>query len=235
MRRWGRRAVGDVEGKKQQLDWMGGFGYKKAGEARLKLRDATAPAMPTCDEYVDRYLTDYARRNKSSSVHTQTNRLRPFREEFEGHSLDLSRAELKEWINGEGRWSTQDPIPPSFVPAIISLYNHAIDESDLPLMRNPARKLTPSTRGRADEPPPSHEEFETLLDACSIHGKYAKTMRALLLFAAYTLLRPSELYALEWTDIDFDEMRIRKMSGLSRKVGRAEDRRKADRADAAGA
>lgn len=172
--------------------------------------------MPTCDEYVDRYLADYARRNKPSSLHTQTNRLQRFREELKGHSLDLSRAELKEWIHGEGPWSMQDRIPPSYLPAIISLYNHAIDESDLPLMRSPARKLTPRSRGRADEPPPSHGEFQSLLDACSVHGSYGKTMRALLLFAAYTLMRPSELYALEWTDIDFDAMRIRKMRRVYR-------------------
>jgi integrase len=205
-----------ISGEKQALDWMGGFGEKRAGEARLKLRDASAPAMPTCDEYVDRYLTDYARRNKPSSLHTQVNRLQRFREEFKGHSLDLSRAELKEWINGEGRWSMQDPIPQSYLPAIISLYNHAIDESDLPLMRSPARKLTPRSRGRADEPPPSREEFEALLEGCSVHGPYGKTMRALLLFAAYTLMRPSELYALKWSDIDFDAMRIRKMRRVYR-------------------
>src|SRR5262245_63188947 len=30
--------------------------------------------------------------------------------------------------------------------------------------RSPARKLTPRSRGRADEPPPSGEEFQALLD-----------------------------------------------------------------------
>jgi integrase len=33
-------------------------------------------------------------------------------------------------------------------------------------------------------------------------------MRALLIFAAYSGMRPGELFALEWADIDFDAMRI---------------------------
>jgi Phage integrase family len=216
-----RQIVGGEESKKQRSHWMGGPGDKRpllgrASEARINLRDASAPGMPTCDEYVDSYLVDYGRQNKSSSLHTQTCRLRRFREEFEGHSLDLSRAELKEWINGEGRWSSQGPIPPCELPAIISLYNHAIDESDLPLTRSPVRKLTPRSRGRADQPPPSAKEFQMLLDGCWALEGYGRRMRAMMLFAAYTLMRPSELYALQWTDIDFDAMRIRKMRRVYR-------------------
>jgi hypothetical protein len=41
-------------------------------------------------------------------------------------------------------------------------------------------------------------------------------MRAFLLFAAFTLMRPSELFALEWADIDFDAMRISKTRRLYR-------------------
>jgi integrase len=48
-----------------------------------------------------------------------------------------------------------------------------------------------------------------------------------MLFAAFTLMRPSELYVLRWTDIDFEAMRIRKSKRLYRgdvddpKYGRA--------------
>jgi integrase len=33
-------------------------------------------------------------------------------------------------------------------------------------------------------------------------------MKALILFAAHTALRPGELFALEWSDIDFDRRRV---------------------------
>lgn len=169
-----------------------------------------AVPLPTCDQYVDLYLADYARQNKASSLRTQTRSLQRFRRDFSGRSLDISRAELKDWIYAEGTWSGREPVPNGHLAAVISLYNHAIDESDLPLARSPARKLTPRRRGRIDKPPPSPAEFEALVAGCAALGDYGETMRALLLFAAYTLMRPGELYALEWGDIDFAQKRIRK-------------------------
>jgi integrase len=165
--------------------------------------------MPSCDEYVDAYLADYSRRNRSNSLQTQTCRLRRFREDFKGRSLEISRSELKQWVHGEGPWSKRGPIPRWEGMAITSLYNHAIDEDDLPLERSPARKLRPRPKDRADQSPPLPQEFEALVAACSALGDYDKMMRAALLFAAYTLVRPSELFALEWTDIDFGRMRVR--------------------------
>ena len=56
-----------------------------------------------------------------------------------------------------------------------------------------------SRRGhKKDRTPPTEEQMILLLDACSALGDYAPMMRAMLTFAAYTLLRPSELAALDW-------------------------------------
>jgi integrase len=41
-----------------------------------------------------------------------------------------------------------------------------------------------------------------------VHGDYGPTMRALILFLAYTGMRPGEVFALEWADIDFEQHRI---------------------------
>jgi integrase len=44
-----------------------------------------------------------------------------------------------------------------------------------------------------------------LLDGCGALGdEYAPMMRALFTFGAYTLMRPGELMALTWEDIDLD-------------------------------
>src|SRR5262249_20817625 len=51
---------------------------------------------------------------------------------------------------------------------------------------------------------------------CSALGDYADRMRELLLFAAYELMRPSELYALEESKIDFRRMRVLKDARLYR-------------------
>jgi integrase len=170
--------------------------------------------MPSCEAYVDAYLAEYAGQNRSNSLQTQTRRLRRFRRDFAGHSLDISRAELKQWVYGEGPWSERGPIPRCEIPTIIRLYNHAIDEGEVPLDRSPARRLRPRPKDRGDRPPPSPEDFEALLAACSALGGYRRTMRGALRFAAYTLVRPSELYALEWADIDFLGMRVRNRDPL---------------------
>jgi integrase len=221
-KRWtGRIYLGRDEDGKQIFHWVGRFDTRRerdevVAEERIRLKRGGSPDLPTCDEYVDRYLADYERRNRGSSLGTQTHRLRRFRKAFAGRALDVPRAELKDWINAEGKWSGKKPVPPGDLPAIVSLYNYAIDEDDLSLERNPARKLSQRSKGRAEEPPPTEEEFQLLLSASSALKEYGKTMRALTLFAAYTLMRPSELYPLEWTDIDFEKMRIQKVRRLFR-------------------
>jgi integrase len=181
-----------------------------------RLRRSRGKRLPTCEEYVGLYLADFAHGHKQSSVDAQVSLLRRFREDFGGRSLDLTRVELKEWMRGEGRWAGRAPITNTSMSAVISLYYHAIDESELPLERNPASKLSKRLPRSAEEPPPTQREFEALVAACSTLGSYGKTMRALLLFAAYTLMRPSELCALEWRDIDFAAMRIHKRRRLYR-------------------
>lgn len=217
----GRVYLGRDESGKQQFEWVGRFDTKRerdaaVEEAKQRIRMGGDPELPTCDVYVDRYLADYERHNKATSHESQTQRLARFKKDFAGRSLDIRRDELKDWINAEGKYEGHDPVPIGYMPAIVSLYNHAIDEDDLPLDRNPARKLAQRTRGRADTPPPTAEEFERLLTACSVLKDYAPMMRALLRFAAFTLMRPGELYPLEWTDLDFKGMRISKARRLFR-------------------
>lgn len=221
-KRWeGRVYLGRDEQGRQRFHWVGRFDTRRerddaVAEARVRLKRGGDPALPTCDEYVDRYLADYARRWDDSSFDSKRERLKRFREDFAGRSLDVSRAELKDWINGEGKWAHRAPVNLGYVPAIVSLYNYAIDEDDLPLERNPARKLSKPQKGRSEDPPPTEAEFEVLVEACSALGAYTPMMRALLRFAAFSLMRPGELYALEWGDIDFDTMRVGKRRRLYR-------------------
>jgi integrase len=210
----------DADGK-QQFDWLGRFATKRerddaVAERKLELKRGGNVALPTCGAYVNRYLKDYERRNKDSSLHTVTQHLERFKKDFAARSLDISREEAKEWVHGEGRWERDKPIPPGYVQAVISLFNYGMDEDDLPLERNPFRKLYKPYEGRAKKPPPSEQEFEALLRAAERLGEYGKTMKAMLQFSAYTLMRPGELFGLEWADIDFEAMRIGKNRRLFR-------------------
>jgi integrase len=118
-------------------------------------------------------------------------------------------------MNGEGIWAHRPPVPRGYRPAIVALYNHAIDEDDVPLARSPARGLGHRPRSkRSQMAPPTEGEFERLLSACSALGEYAPRMRELMLFAAFQLMRPSELYALKESHIDFKAMRIRKQDRI---------------------
>jgi integrase len=77
------------------------------------------------------------------------------------------------------------------------------------LDRNPFRGLAKQGRGRSDEHPPTPEEWKRLYESCDVLGiDYAPHMRALMVVAAYTGMRPSELRALEWGDIRFEAKRI---------------------------
>jgi integrase len=210
----------DAEGK-QLFKWIGRFDRKgerdKAlAEARLEHERGGSIELPTCDAYVKRYLADYERRNKDSSLHTVTQHLQRFKKDFAGRSLDVSREEAKDWVHGEGRWERDKPIPPGYVQAVISLYDYGLDEDDLPLERNPFRKLYKPYSGRAKQPPPSEQEFAALLRSAERLGDYGKTVKAMLQFSAYSLMRPGEIFALEWSDIDFEEMRIGKNRRLFR-------------------
>lgn len=217
----GRIYLGRDETGKQLFHHVGRFDTKRerdqaVAEARVELASAAPTELPTCDEYVDRFLADYKTRNKFSSWSSTKERLKPFRRDFAGRSLDISRAEAKDWAAGEGAWKKQKPQRSGTLQSVVTLYNFAIDEDDLPLERNPFRRLGRRTKGRSEEAPPTEAEFDKLLDGCRALGTYGPTMRAMLLFAAFTLMRPSELYTLEWADIDFDAMRVRKHTRLYR-------------------
>lgn len=213
-RKWiARIYLGRDENGRQQFDWIGRFDTKRERDdavtaRRAELKEGPRYVFPACDVYVDRYLREYGRAHKGSSHGTATDSLRRFRRDFAGRPLDIGRAEAKDWANGDGEWRSRPPA--GSVLAVVTLYNHAINEDDIPLPRNPFRGLGQRSKGRAGEAPPTEAQFEALLDSCAVLGAYEPMMRAFLLFAAYTLMRPGELFALEWSQVDLVGLRISK-------------------------
>jgi integrase len=169
-------------------------------EQAAQLEEAKLPAAErmTCRVYAERYLARYERERKDSSYDTARQSLKRFLAEFGDHALgSIARHEAIDW---------SERVPPSSRPVVVTMFNRAVDEELID--RNPFRGLGKRTKGRSDEAPPTPVEFDGLLDACSALGDYSPQMRALMLFAAYTGMRPGELFALEWTDIDFTANRV---------------------------
>jgi integrase len=161
----------------------------------------------TCDQWADRYLTRVesgalrtkgGRTYKASSVDTARSALRAFRAEFGDRPLgSVARPEAIDWA---------ERVPASKVPIVVTLFELAVSEERIG--RNPFRGLSRRTRGRRDDHPPTAEELDALLEACDVLKDYAARMRALLIFAAYSGMRPGELFALEWPDVDLASNRV---------------------------
>lgn len=184
--------------------WIGRFDTKRERDRAKALalialeRERERLVAPTCEEYAARFLADYERSHKSSSTDTARGSLRRFRADFGHRPLNsISRLEAKDWVAR---------VPRSAVPVVVTLFAVALE--DELVERNPFRELGKRTRGRAETPPPTEAELDRLLLACQVHGHYAPMMRALIRFAAYSAMRPGELFELRWSDIDHERMRI---------------------------
>jgi len=177
--------------------WVGRFPSKRerddaVAKARIERPWETeaAPDELTCDEWAEWYLKRIDRDQKRSSARAARQRLKRFQNDFADRPLSsITRPEAIDWA---------ERAPVSCVPVVVTLFNTAVEQERL--VRSPFRGLGSRTRGRADVAPPTEHEFDRLLLACSALGDYGPTMHALVLFGAYTGMRPGELFALEWAD-----------------------------------
>ena len=191
-----------------EADW----GSRKRAKAEaLKhegelLAGSRPPSSITAEKYAERVLAHWEReklrsgnQRKSSTTDTLRYNARGFVESFGSRLVagGVARGEARDWAleapAGQVKFATQ-------------LYNRAIEEGLVSV--NPFRGLTPTSKGRSELAPPTLEEFDRLLEGWRSHGSYMTMGRSLTVFAAFTGIRPGELFALEWDDVDFDRMRI---------------------------
>jgi integrase len=189
-----------------QAHYLGTFATKQerqsAREAKRRQLEETAQPPSgrsvTVGEYLARYLARYEREHKTSSYSEACCQLMRFKRDFAERPIgSIERYEAIKWADGR---------PGSLVKPVVTMFNAAVDEELIE--RNPFRGLYKQGRGRSDEHPPTPEEWGRLYESCAVLGAYAPQMRALMVVAAYTGMRPGELMALEWPDIDFEAKRI---------------------------
>jgi integrase len=218
--KWEARVyIGRDDANKQVFEWVGRFDTKRERDDAVRARrDELAAASPeflTVEEEVVAYL-DWYEEHFPKSVPQRTEQLKRFRADFGSRPVNIPRDELKDWAAAKGKWKGRKPIPNTYLFGVSAFYTFVIDEQDRPLDKNPARKMGKQTKGRSETPPPTEAEFAQLMDATAALGDYAPTIRALFEFAAFTLMRPSELYALKWEHIDFKRNRIEKKERVYR-------------------
>ena len=127
---------------------------------------------------------------------------RRFARDFRATPLaSVTRTQAREWALAH-RWAK---------PAISAMYNDAVREGLI--QASPFAELRlPSSRGRRDLEPLAPEQVERLGEvAFAVHGPdYGRVFRALVLFSAWVGLRPGELFALEWKDLQDCTVTIRR-------------------------
>jgi integrase len=206
----GRVYIGlDPQGK-EQYHWVGRYTTRRERDQAVAQARVDQPWETTTSELptVAAYVADTIERMEFGSLLTKqdTRFKKSSIVAAKGRLGQLARSKLGELPLDEvtryaaTRWA--ETVPAGVVNDVVVLFNRAVDEELLD--RNPFRGLGRRVVGRADTDPPTDEQMILLLAGCSALGDaYAFRMRAMITFAAYTIMRPGELFALDWErDID---------------------------------
>jgi integrase len=177
----------------------------EAKAARERARSALAVMRsdsPTLREFWERWTSDplYQRPKASTNTHNRE-RTSAFVAAYGSLQLrNVGDAVVAEWLRGGARIGT--------VPALRAMFNDALSAKAGRLIEtNPFAGLgLKRSRGRRDQQPPSPDEVRRLIAAAATVA--SPGFAALLAVGCYTGLRPGELDALMWTDIDFARGRI---------------------------
>lgn len=175
--------------------WVGTF--TTLAEARKRESEARGENLEkpmACDEWARFWLDGYRERVKLSSYDTAKASLAGFIEDFRG--IPLSRVDeirAERWAR-ENRWR---------IPTVVTLFNAAVKARLV--SRNPFAGRSRKGEGRKRMKPLTESEVRRLAQAArETHGQ---SLRALVLFLAYTGIRPGEAFALEWSDVDLERGR----------------------------
>lgn len=166
---------------------------EKIAQAVLNRRKAHRTSE-TCDSFAERWVESYPRAKASTNLHNHE-RVQKFGKDFKDVFLcDVTRKQAREWsLAHPHRWKN---VRAMFTDAV----RDELAES------NPFTNMRlPGSAPKRSLVVPSEEQLQHILDCARAKwGDYGLRMYApMIQFAAYSGLRPGELYGLRWDDIDF--------------------------------
>lgn len=182
-----------------------------SGETRAELEDNLARALgeraraknrsEPVDNFARRWTRDYPRRKDSTNTHN-AERIAKLATDFAGVLLcDVTRPQARAWaLANRSRWKTAR-----------AMFSDAVRDDLADSNPFMGLRLDAVTRGRRDLVAPTETDVQKLAEiAGDVWGDYGTRVYAnLILTAAYTGMRPGELYALRWDDIDWQTAAIR--------------------------
>lgn len=176
--------------------WVGTFPTRREaqeaeGDARRKARRHTGRIA--ADEFAATWIERYPRRRESTNI-GHRERVSKFAADFAGRPLDgIGRVEARAWALAN----------PGRVQSVRAMFSDAVRDglaADNPFAGLRLRQAD----GRRHLVVPTERELgELAAHAAAVQGEWGRLVLApLILFAAHTGLRPGELYALRWGDIN---------------------------------
>jgi integrase len=183
-------------GRKRSVGTRGAWREARQLEA-ANVRDRPSDKAPLVREFAALWFDVYSRPEPTTNRHNRQ-MVKPFLATFGDRPLDtIGRAEAKAWAQRH----------PHAAKVAAALFNDAIDAEAA--SSNPFARLGLARgRGRQDAIPLTEEQVQRLAD-CSLTALdrfYGPTVRAMILFHAYTGLRSGELCGVEWRDLTGDEL-----------------------------
>lgn len=163
-------------------------------------------AGETVADFIDRWTRDYrgssGRPRSEATLIGHAQAVSWLRRDFGDRLLDggIDRTEARAWAQQH----------PHRLPSVRLMFNDAVDDrlaGDNPF----ARLGVAQSVGRRDLVVLTADEVTALADLALkvIPGSYGQQARSLILWAAYTCMRPGEIYAARWSRLDGDTYDVR--------------------------
>jgi integrase len=214
-------------------------------QLKRRLEDEKTRRVKHADETVEsfcgRWMDDYPGGRAESTRTHNSERVKAFARDFAGRRLgDVSRREVRRWVIGgvaepdlakEARgWAGSIVAPDGSVTvkshrgnlaALRAMYADA--RRDHLVSENPFAELqVPKSEGRRRILVLSEAEVNRLADiAVEIHGpEFGQVIAGMILCAAWMGVRPGELFALKWGNLDFKRGRAEIVEQYNAKTGR---------------